>query len=129
MEAEFRQLFSEKWGVDPAEFERRLFRKCLFRHALPFARLIEWLDADFFKEDYEMLRDVASARTTEEVICELNRFFGRNARDRSFWRPNFYLRISGKRVLNVYRSLTREGREETPRGKDGGTLAETAGVV
>lgn len=128
MEVEFRQLFSDKWGVDGAEFERRLFRKCLFRHALPLAGLIEKLDADFFKEDYEMLRDVASARTTEEVICELNRFFGRNARDRSFWRPTFYLRISGKRVLNVYRSLTRQTGEEAPKGKDGGTLAETAGV-
>jgi hypothetical protein len=129
MEAEFRQLFSEKWGVDPAEFERRLFRKCLFRHALPFARLIEKLDSDFFKEDYEMLRDVASARSTEEVICEANRFFGRNARDRSFWRTTFYLRISGKRVLNVYRSLIRERRDEAPRDKDGGTLAETIGMV
>jgi len=108
MEVEFRQLVSEKWAVDAADFERRLFRKCLFPHALPVAGLIERLDPDFFKEDYEMLRDVASARCTEEVVCELNRFFGRNARDRSFWRPNFYLRISGKRVLQVYRSLTRE---------------------
>jgi hypothetical protein len=129
MEVEFRQLFSEKWGADAAEFERRLFRKCLFRHALPFASLIEKLDPDFFREDYEMLRDVASARTTEEVICELNRFFGRNARDRSFWRPTFYLRISGKRVLNVYRSLTRQKRDEMRKDKDGGTVAETVGVV
>ena len=126
MEVEFRQLFSEKWGVDAKEFERRLFRKCLFRHALPIAGLIERVDPDFFKEDYEMLRDVASARTTEEVICELNRFFGRNARDRSFWRPNFYLRISGKRVLQIYRSLTRENWRNNDTA---GTMPKTVGVV
>jgi hypothetical protein len=124
MEVEFRQLFSLRWGVEAAEFERRLFRKCLFRHALPFAGLIQKLDPDFFKEDFEMLRDVASARTTEEVICELNRFFGRNARDRSFWRPNFYLRISGKRVLQVYRALTRDVQDDAGRDKhDGSTVA------
>jgi hypothetical protein len=126
MEVEFRQLFSEKWGVDAKEFERRLFRKCLFRHALPIAGLIERVDPDFFKEDYEMLRDVASARTTEEVICELNRFFGRNARDRSFWRPNFYLRISGKRVLQIYRALTRENWRNNDTA---GTMPKTVGVV
>jgi hypothetical protein len=124
MEVEFRQLFSLRWGVEAAEFESRLFRKCLFRHALPFAGLIQKLDPDFFKEDFEMLRDVASARTTEEVICELNRFFGRNARDRSFWRPNFYLRISGKRVLQVYRALTRDVQDDAGHDKhDGSTVA------
>jgi hypothetical protein len=108
MQVEFRQLFSEQSGAAPDQFERKLFYKCLFRHALPFAWMLEKLSPNFFREDFEMLRDVATARNTEEVICELNRFFGRNARDKSFLRPTFYLRISGKRVLRIYRSLTRE---------------------
>ena len=54
-----------------------------------------------------MLRDVASARTTDEVICEINRFFGRNARDKSFIRTGLYLRVSGKRVLRFYRKMIR----------------------
>jgi hypothetical protein len=108
MEREFRQLFSEKSGVAAEQFERKLFYKCLFRHALPFAWLLEKLDSDFFREDFEMLRDVATARNTDEVVCEVNRFFGRNARDKSFLRPTFYLRISGKRVLQFYRTLIKE---------------------
>ena len=108
MQMEFRQLFSQKSGTDADQFERKLFYKCLFRHAVPFAWLLKKMNPDFFREDFEMLRDVATARNTEEVICELNRFYGRNARDKSFLRPLFYLRISGKRVLRLYRSLTRE---------------------
>lgn len=108
MEMEFRQLFSQKSGIAAEQFERKLFYKCLFRHALPFAWLLEKMSPNFFREDFEMLRDVATARNTDEVICELNRFYGRNARDKSFLRPLFYLRISGKRVLRIYRSLTRE---------------------
>ena len=112
MEMEFRQLFSQKSGTAAEHFERKLFYKCLFRHALPFAWVLERLSPNFFREDFEMLRDVATARNTDEVICELNRFYGRNARDKSFLRPLFYLRISGKRVLRIYRSLTRESEAE-----------------
>lgn len=108
MEADFRQLFSERSGVTADQFECKLFRKCLFRHALPFAWLIQRWHPQFFREDFEMLRDVASAHNTDEVICELNRFFGRNARDKNFLRTAFYLRISGKRVLRIYREMTRE---------------------
>ncbi len=110
MDVEFRQLFSEKRGVDAEQFERKLFYKCLFRHALPFAWLLQRCDKDFFDEDFGMLRDVASARNTDEVICEVNRFFGRNARDKSFLRTVLFLRVSGKRVLRTYRALLKDGK-------------------
>jgi hypothetical protein len=108
MELEFRQLFSERRGVNADGFERKMFSQCLFRHAVPFAWLLEAWDSNFFREDFDMLREVATARNTDEVICELNRFFGRNARDKSILRTAFYMRISGKRVLREYRALLRE---------------------
>jgi hypothetical protein len=95
------------------QFERKLFYKCLFRHALPLAWLLQKCDRDFFREDFEMLRDVASARNTDEVICEVNRFFGRNARDKSFLRTVLFLRVSGKRVLRAYRSLAKEEKTDS----------------
>ena len=111
MEVEFRQLFSDKWGVGAEQFERKLFRTCLFRHAVPFAWLLQKWNGNFFREDYELLREIATARNTDEVICELNRFFGRNARDKNFLRTMFYLRISGRRVLRAYRSVAREDQD------------------
>lgn len=123
MEMEFRQLFSQKWGMSADQFERKLFTKCLFRHAVPFAWLLQKWNPDFFREDFDMLRDVANARNTDEVLGEVNRFFGRNARDKNFLRTTFYLRISGKRLLRVYRSLTREAEES------GGTTTESVPVV
>ena|SRR5688572_16471959 len=108
MEADFRQLFCKAAQCAAADFESRMFKKCLFRHALPFAWLIR-SKQEFFREDLEMLRDVASAHNTSEVISELNRFYGRNKRDNSFLRTHMFFRISGKRVLRVYRSLAVEG--------------------
>jgi hypothetical protein len=112
MDADFRQLFCNATGCRPAEFEKRMFRKCLFRHAAPLAWFIRD-KAAFFREDLEMLRDIASARTTQEVISELNRFYGRNRRDKSILRTQFFIRISGKRVLRTYRQLVAE-EDESP---------------
>ena len=107
MDVEFRQLFSEVSGIGAEQFERKLFSHCLFRHALPFAWLLQKWEPSFFREDFEMLRDIATARNTEEVISELNRFYGRNARDKGILRTAFYLRVSVKRVLRFYRKLSR----------------------
>lgn len=112
MDADFRQLFCAETGCEPAEFEARLFVLCLFRHALP-ARWFIQDERKFFREDWEMLRDIATARNTAEVVSELNRFYGRNRRDKNFFRTRFLLRVSGKRVLQIYRRLM-AGREPTP---------------
>lgn len=104
-ELDFRHLYSEFFGCAPSEFEERMFAKTLFRHALPFMPLFNDKRV-FFREDFEMLREVASAKNTQEVISELNRFYGRNKRDRGFLRTSFFIRISGKRVLRLYRFLT-----------------------
>ncbi len=84
-----------------------MFSRTLFRHAAVFAWVIR-NKPKFFREDLEMLRDIASARNTAEVISELNRFYGRNRRDRSVLRTSFFIRVSGKRVLRMYRALLHE---------------------
>ena len=107
MEADFRALFSQVYGCSPDEFENQMFSRTLFRHTVLFA----WLIRDktkFFREDLEMLRDIASAHNTAEVISELNRFYGRNRRDNSLLRTNFFIRVSGKRVLQIYRALVQQ---------------------
>ena len=112
MEADFRGLFSQAYRCAPEQFEERMFARTLFRHAIPFS----WLIRDrrsFFREDLEMLRDIASARSTPEVICELNRFYGRNHRDKNFVRTNFFIRVSGKRVLRIYRELVQQRADDT----------------
>ena len=113
MEADFRQLFCEATGCKPADFESRMFSTCLFRHAIPFLWLIR-NKQQFFREDLEMLRDIASAHNTPEVISELNRFYGRNRRDNGFLRTRLFFRVSGKRVLQIYRSLAAARDAEAP---------------
>ena len=113
MEADFRQLFCDATGCAPADFENLMFSKCLFRHAVPFSWFIQ-NKREFFREDLEMLRDIASAHNTPEVVSELNRFYGRNRRDNSILRTQFFIRVSGKRVLRIYRELAAARDSEAP---------------
>jgi len=111
MGADFRQLFCLKYELPPEQFERALFWMSVFRHSLPVVSLLQRWKPEMFREDYDLMREVASSTSRGEVICELNRFYGRNRRVGGFWRNVLYCRVSGKRVLQIYRSLIAEQEE------------------
>jgi len=126
MGADFRQLCLAISGVKPGDFERWLFRRCLFRHALPFAGLLRRWKPNFFREDLDFVREAGSCHNTRELISELNRFYGRNARDGSFLRTRLLFRVSGKQVLRIYRDLLAQseaaGAGDSAAGLDGPEL-------
>lgn len=117
MGADFRHLFCEKHELAPSEFERTLFWMCLFRHSVLVVFLLHRWKPQIFREDFDLMRDVANTVSTGELVTELNRFYGRNRRVGGFWRGVCLCRVSGKRVLRVYRSLI---------GETEGALAESA---
>lgn len=103
----FLTLWCEQHGGTATEFERRLFWRCLNRHALPLAFFLIRLKPETFREDFEMLRDIKSSTNTDEVVGELNRFYGRNLRDNGFFRRRLLVRVSGSRLLTLWRDLKR----------------------
>jgi hypothetical protein len=111
MRRSFQSAFCDHFGCAPEEYVHGLFWRCLYRHARPVAALLLRSRPAFFEEDFAFARDLAAAGTRREVINELNRFFGRNQRDKNWMRKTFAIRISGKRVLRLYRELSRSERE------------------
>jgi hypothetical protein len=80
----------------------------LFRHSIPFvALLLRWKPA-IFREDFDFMREASHTCNRGELVTELNRFYGRNRRVGGFWRNTLLFRVSGKRVLNIYRALIQE---------------------
>jgi hypothetical protein len=115
MKQSFRSLFCEAYGCAPDEFEQRLFQRCLYRPIVPVAWIILRVSPAFFREDLVFLREVGAATSRSEVVGELNRFYGRNIRDRNWLRKQLAIRVSAKRVLRVYRSLLRAQRSASKR--------------
>lgn len=107
----FKALFCQYFACPAHQYEQQLFSRFLHRHALPLANLLAKCDPDFFREDWGLIRDLATAQTHGEVLTELNRFYGRNVRDRNWFRKRLSLRISGKRVLRLSRKLFRIARQ------------------
>jgi hypothetical protein len=100
-------LFCEKFQCSPDSFESQLFSRSLHRHAVMLAGPLSRMIPEFFREDMGLINDLATAVSHGEVLTELNRFYGRNVRDRNWLRKTFSLRISGKRVLRLSRKLFR----------------------
>ena len=55
--------------------------------------------------DLGLIADLATACSHAEVRMELDRFRGRNLRDKNWLRRKLSLRISGKRVLRLSKQL------------------------
>ena len=104
----FEELWRNNHQGGDSHFETVMFWQGLYFHALPLASILVRYNPQFFREDLEFLRDVKNAHSTEEVIGELNRFYGRNVREKSFLRRRLFIRISGSRVLRHWERLVGE---------------------
>lgn len=108
----FQARFCDFLQCSSEDYEGQLFKRSLHQHARPIAGLLRRLNPDFFQEDVALIRDLANAHSHGEVLTELNRFYGRNVRDRNWLRKTLSLRISGKRILRLSRTLFRRQKRE-----------------
>jgi len=97
--ATFRELFCEKVGCPPERFEEEVFWRTLHLHSIPLAKVIFQRNPEFFKEDFDFIREVGTVRDPGTFTNELNRFHGRNVREKNFLRRSASIRVSAKRLI------------------------------
>ncbi|MHB8522820.1 MAG: hypothetical protein ACYDH9_18950 [Limisphaerales bacterium] len=86
----------------PAEgYRREVFWRCVYRHALPLAAIIHWAAPETLQEDFDLIREVGAMTDPETITREINYFYGRNVRDKSWIRRTLLIRVSGKRLLRL----------------------------
>lgn len=101
MEQNFRNLFCQRFDCPERAYERSVFWRCLYRHALPAAALIYWAAPEVFREDFELIREVGAMTDSEIIKREVNCFYGRNVRHKTWIRTTLLIRVSGKRLLRL----------------------------
>jgi hypothetical protein len=101
----FKDAFCQRFRCPPDRYEAAAFRRCLFLHALPFAPLLQRLDPAFFSEDLDLIREVGPMTDPELFRSEINYFYGRNLRDKSWIRNVLRMRISGNRLIRLKKRL------------------------
>jgi len=105
--ATFRERFCERFKCAPAKFEEAVFFRCLNRHAWLFARLLFRRDRSIFREDLDFIHELGGIRDPLIFKNEVNRYHGRNVRERGWIRGAFGIRVSGKRVMKLKNRLFR----------------------
>jgi hypothetical protein len=102
----FRERFCEQFGCDLSRFEEGVFWKCLNRpHAWFFARFLFPKHPAIFKEDIDFIYELGGVRDPLVFKNEVNRYHGRNVRERGWIRGTFGIRVSGKRVMKLKNRL------------------------
>lgn len=97
----FRELICEKLECTAAEFEERVFWKTLHWHSLPVAIWVYRKNPAAFREDFEFIREIGTVSDPDTFKTELNRFHGRNVRDKTWLRGTFSIRVSAKRLIRL----------------------------
>ncbi len=104
----FRERFCEQFKCEPSRFEEGVFWRCLNRpHAWIFAKFLFRDHRSIFKEDIEFIHELGGIRDPLVFKNEVNRYHGRNVRERGWIRGTFGIRVSGKRVMKLKNRLFR----------------------
>jgi hypothetical protein len=104
----FRERFCEQFKCEASGFEEAVFWKCLNRpHAWIFARFLFPKDKLIFKEDLDFIHELGGIRDPLIFKNEVNRYHGRNVREKGWIRGTFGIRVSGKRVMKLKNRLFR----------------------
>ena len=99
--ATFRERFCDIYKCAPGEFEEKVFWRTLHYHAYIPARWFYRRDPAIFKEDIDFIHEIGGVRDPLIFKSELNRYHGRNVREKGWLRGTFHVRVSGKRMIRL----------------------------
>src|SRR5262249_35501562 len=100
-ELDFRTAFCKKFQCSREDFNERVFWKFLYRHALPFAASLGWMNREFFQPDLDLIHSLASTTTLSEVKAEASFIRHDQRMQAGFLRGTLRMRISGRRLADL----------------------------
>jgi hypothetical protein len=98
----FEELFCEANKCTPAEYPRKVFWKCIYRHAIPIAPLIFLFNSSHFDADRELITHVRGAQKMNQVWEEVRDYFI-NPKHSGWLRRRANIRISARRLIGLTR--------------------------
>lgn len=94
----FRTAFCRRTQCQDTRFERALFWRGLYRHAIPLALFIRLFAPRFFRDDLDFIRFLAADTSMEDVAEDIDRFEYGNRVRRHWLRTGLRIRLNSARV-------------------------------
>jgi hypothetical protein len=104
----FEEKFCEAHGCTSADFSRKIFWKCLHRHALPLAPFILLFHPRYFAPDRELIRELRRAVKMSDVWEEIRQYFI-GPRYHNWWHSRANIRLSARRLIELAREYLPAG--------------------
>jgi hypothetical protein len=102
-EKTFSELYCEKHGLKPEEYDAVVLQRALYPHARLLAPLLRFMGDDYFAADLDFVRSVARLRRFREFFYEAEEF-AHHPSNRGFWRLTANLRISSRSLRRMVRA-------------------------
>jgi hypothetical protein len=96
------EIFCERHGCSRADFSRKVFWKCLHRHALPVAPFILAVYPSYFEADQELITEIRRAKRMNEVWEEVRQYFV-SPKYEGWLRRRASIRLSARRLIELAR--------------------------
>lgn len=91
-------MYCARSGCSDDRFEERVFRHCLYPHVRWFCSVLNAVNSDYFRWDFELIRWAGNSRTYKELRSEVNNF-SRQHPARGLLRGWLRIRLSRHRLL------------------------------
>src|ERR1700690_4679924 len=98
----FEEKYCEANHCSPDEFQRKIFWKCLHRHALPFVPFLLLFNPQYFAADFELIREVRRAVKMNQVWEEVREYF-LSPKHYGWFRRKANIRLSARRLISLAR--------------------------
>lgn len=101
----FKEAYCAAYRCSPEKFDHRVFWKCVHRRALPLTVVIWAVERRVFQPDLEVIRALGAASSDVELRSVMEEFDNRCMVERSIRRTVFRMRVSGGRLMPLFRAL------------------------
>ncbi len=100
----FAAIYCATRGIDPADYQRAVFREVLYVHARPLAPVVLWFNRRHFIADYEFVEDVGHIRSVADFSLPMGSYI-EHPDNHGFLRRRLRVRVSARRMLALVRKV------------------------
>jgi|ERR1041384_1960738 hypothetical protein len=101
----FQEAYCRRFNCSNGQYRDHVFKKSLYPHARLVRPVIALFWPDFFEDDFISLAELGSAESRRVFALEIAQYRARTQSDRNVFRKIFRLRISGKRLSALWRTV------------------------